>query len=443
MSFIAPRSLFGRMVWVLLTGLIVAQLLSMTIHRHERSRTVARANSLMAAQRIRDIVTLLDAVNSDSRKQIADIFRQSDFHVALEKGDAETMPGDWRNDLPNPFLRPALHDLLGPDYSPNIRTSGTDPQSFRAQVHLQDGFRVDIQFRLADETVSWPSHMLLQLLILVSSVLGLSLIAVRWVTRPLLRLANAAEELGKDIHRAPLDESGPAEVIRAAHAFNTMQTRLGRYIQDRTRLLAAISHDLKTPITRLRLRTELLDDPFLRGKFENDLDEMESMVIATLDFMRGVDQQETVQPLDIMALLESLQEDAWEMKHKVNILGTALSPFPGKPMALKRCINNLIDNAIKYGQSATIQIQDNDNQLTLIIGDQGPGIPEEQLEQVFEPFYRLEGSRNRDSGGTGLGLSIARNIAQAHGGSLVLKNAQPLGLQAILMLPRLSNHQSQ
>jgi len=436
MSFVAPRSLYGRMVWVLLTGLIVAQLLSMAIHRHERSQTVARTNSLMAAQRIRDIVTLLNTVGNDSRNQIVDGFRQSDFHVTLEKGEAETLSGDWRHDSPNPFLRPALHDFLGSDYSPAIFTSGTDPQTCRVQVHLQDGLRVDIQFRLVDETVSWPSHMLLQLLILVSSVLGLSLIAVRWVTRPLLKLANAAEELGKDIHRAPLDESGPAEVSRAAHAFNTMQMRLGRYIQDRTRLLAAISHDLKTPITRLRLRTELLDDAILRGKFEKDLDEMESMVIATLDFMRGVDQQESVQPLDIMALLESLQADAQEMKHQVTISGTALSPFPGKPLALKRCINNLIDNAIKYGQSATIQIQDTQEQLTLIIRDQGPGIPEQQLEQVFEPFYRLEGSRNRDSGGTGLGLSIARNIAQAHGGTLVLKNTKHTGLEAILTLPR-------
>lgn len=436
MSFIAPRSLFGRMVWVLLTGLIVAQLLSMAIHRHERSQTVARTNSLMAAQRIRDIVTLLETVDNDSRKRIVDVFRQSDFHVTLEKGDAGTLSGDWRHDLPNPFLHPALHDLLGIQYSPNILTSGTDSQTFRVQVPLQDGLPVDIQFRLADETVSWPSHMLLQLVILVGSVLGLSLIAVRWVTRPLLNLANAAEELGKDIHRAPLNESGPAEVSRAAHAFNTMQARLGRYIQDRTRLLAAISHDLKTPITRLRLRTELLDDATLRDKFEKDLDEMESMVIATLDFMRGVDQQETVQPLDIMALLESLQADAQEMKRQVTISGTTLSPFPGKPLALKRCINNLIDNAIKYGQSAAIQIQDNQEQLILFIRDQGPGIPKEQLEQVFEPFYRLESSRNRDSGGTGLGLSIARNIAQAHGGSLILKNATNGGLEAILTLPR-------
>jgi signal transduction histidine kinase len=277
---------------------------------------------------------------------------------------------------------------------------------------------------------------MVQLLILVISVLGLSLTAVRWVTNPLIRLANAADELGKDMHRAPLDETGPLEVRRAAHAFNTMQARLVSYIQDRTRLLAAISHDLKTPITRLRLRTELLDDQRLRDKFEKDLDDMEDMVLATLDFMRGVDQQESVQPLDIMALLESLQADAQDMGREVNIVGSALLPYSGKPMALKRCINNLIDNAIQYGQRSTIEIRDGADQLTLVISDQGPGIPEAQLEQVFEPFYRLEGSRSRDSGGTGLGLSIARNIAQAHGGRLTLKNASNGGLEAMLTLPR-------
>lgn len=157
---------------------------------------------------------------------------------------------------------------------------------------------------------------MVQLLILVISVLGLSLTAVRWVTNPLIRLANAADELGNDMHRVPLDETGPLEVRRAAHAFNTMQARLVCYIQDRTRLLAAISHDLKTPITRSRLRTELLDDQRLRDKFEKDLDDMESMFLATLDFMRGVDQQESLQPVDIMALLESLQADAQDMGAK-------------------------------------------------------------------------------------------------------------------------------
>ena len=163
---------------------------------------------------------------------------------------------------------------------------------------------------------------------------------------------------------------------------------------------------------------------------------MESMIIATLDFMRGVDRQESVQPIDMMALLESLQADAQEAKREVSIQGAALSPYPGRPVAWKRCLGNLIDNALQYGDRATIRVEDSIDQLTVIVRDEGPGIPEDQLERVFEPFYRLEGSRSRATGGTGLGLGLARNIAQAHGGCLVVKNADEGGLEAKLILPR-------
>ena len=216
-----------------------------------------------------------------------------------------------------------------------------------------------------------------------------------------------------------------------------MQARLVRYIQDRTQLLAAISHDLKTPITGLRLRTELLDDPDTRARFEKDLDEMESMVIATLDFMSGMDQQEAIQPVDIMALLESLQADAQEMNREVIIQGAALSPYPCKPKALKRCIGNLLDNAVNYGYRAKICMEDSKERLIIRILDQGSGIPEDRLENVFAPYYRLEISRNRDTGGTGLGLSIAQDIAHAHGGNLSLHNTLPGGLEAVLVLPRI------
>jgi signal transduction histidine kinase len=216
-----------------------------------------------------------------------------------------------------------------------------------------------------------------------------------------------------------------------------MQARLIRHIQDRTQLLAAISHDLKTPITRLRLRTELLDDSDLRTRFQKDLNEMESMVMATLDFMRGVDQQETFQPVDMMALLESIQADAQEMKSEVTIFGTVHLPFLGKPTALKRCISNLIDNALKYGHSATLFVEDSDERCIIRIQDQGPGIPNEQMENVFIPYNRLEISRNRDTGGTGLGLSIAQDIAHAHGGDISLNNTLTGGLEAVLVLPRM------
>jgi signal transduction histidine kinase len=273
-------------------------------------------------------------------------------------------------------------------------------------------------------------------LVLLVSVAALAVLAVRWLTRPLTVLATAATELGRNIHRPPLAETGPLEVRRAAGAFNTMQTRLIRYLQDRSRILAAVSHDLKTPITRLRLRTELLDDETLPAKFQSDLDAMETMVQATLDFMRGTEVKEAVVAVDIGALLETLQEDARDTGGEVRIQGAPWAPFQGRPLALKRCLGNLVDNALHYGKQALISVTDSPERLVITIRDTGSGIPEAELERVFEPFYRLEGSRSRHTGGTGLGLGIARNIARAHGGELTLRNRPQGGLEARLELPR-------
>jgi signal transduction histidine kinase len=284
--------------------------------------------------------------------------------------------------------------------------------------------------------VTWPYRLLVSIAVLLIAVVAVSLVAVRWATRPLNALADAADELGRNINRPPLAESGPVEVARAAHAFNTMQARLVAYLRERTALLAAMSHDLKTPVTRLRLRSELLEDTQLRAKFTQDLDEMESMVGATLDFLRGLENREPVKPVDVMALLESLQSDARETGGTVEIEGATAKPYPGGPQALKRCLGNLIENAVKYGRSARVVIDDNDTRLEIRIRDQGPGLPPAELEKVFEPFYRVEGSRSRETGGTGLGLTIARGIAEAHGGSLALRNRAEGGLEAVLALPR-------
>jgi signal transduction histidine kinase len=261
---------------------------------------------------------------------------------------------------------------------------------------------------------------------------------VRWATRPLDRLAAAAEELGRNVNRPPLPEAGPVEVARAARAFNTMQRRLIEYLQSRTQLLAAMSHDLKTPITRLRLRSELLDDPKLRDRYGADLHELEAMVSATLDFLRGIDDREPARPIDVMAMLASLQADRQETGAHVSLSGTTHAPYVGQRSALRRCIANLLDNAIQYGGSAQVDVDDTPQQLLLRIADEGPGIPADQLEKVFEPFYRIEGSRSRETGGTGLGLAIARQIARAHGGELTLVNRPAGGLEARLLLPRVA-----
>lgn len=464
-----PQSLFGRLALILFGGLLVAQLLSAVINFAERDRVIFRASGMQSAQRIADIVKLLDSLNPLERQRIAGILSVPPLVVTLAQAPSANAATETENDsahmlMFSAVLRAALGNdrelrisqneaavaawrpgyfrerraamTGGPMVPPAMQRFGSGGLFFQTQVRLLDGSWVQFNARVPQEAASLPWRLLLTLVVLLVAVSLLSLVAVRWVTRPLHLLASAADELGRDIHRPPLPEQGPLEVRRAAHAFNAMQTRLVRYIEDRTRILAAMSHDLKTPITRLRLRAELMEDEELRQRFEKDLLEMEAMVSQTLDFMRGLDSREPPQPIDIMALLESLQADNEEMGRVVDIEGRTTAPFIGAPQLLKRCLTNLLDNALNYGKRARIGVNEGAAELLIRIRDEGPGLPEAELEKVFEPFYRLESSRNRATGGTGLGLSIARNIAQAMGGDVRLRNHPDGGLEALLSLPR-------
>jgi signal transduction histidine kinase len=286
-----------------------------------------------------------------------------------------------------------------------------------------------------------PRHIFVQLGVL-ALVLSAALYAVtRTITRPLGDLARAADEVGRGATTTPLKERGARELRRATHAFNSMQERLRRYLDSRTQVLAAMSHDLRTPLTRLRLRVESIDDDDLRQRCVEDLDEMSNMIRGALGVFRGLNDEEVPVPVDINALARELQRQHAEVGDEIGIEGEAQSPYTAKPLALKRCLGNLVQNAIRHGVRAKIRIEDG-TQLVLRVLDEGPGIPDDMLDKVFEPFFRLEQSRNRDTGGTGLGLSIARDIAQQHGGSLTLRNRDPGGLEATLALPRQATHSS-
>jgi signal transduction histidine kinase len=215
-----------------------------------------------------------------------------------------------------------------------------------------------------------------------------------------------------------------------------MPARLSKYLSDRTRILTAMSHDLKTPITRMRLRAELLEHEVTQAKFKQDLAELESMVSGTLDYMRGVQDGEPLRDIDINALLNGLAADCQELGQVVTIDGFAKSDFLGRAQSLKRCLANVIENAIKYGQIAHVRITDSADVLQIVVEDEGVGVPATELPNLFEPFYRVEASRNRDTGGTGLGLSIALSIAVLHGGSLTAENTAHRGLRLTLSLPR-------
>ena len=273
-------------------------------------------------------------------------------------------------------------------------------------------------------------------IIMTSSFLLLFIgLLVHWQSRPLKRLAKAARELslGAEVGE-PVTESGGSEVVEVARAFNAMRERISRYLTERSQLFSAISHDLRTPITRLRLRVELLEDETLEAKFSRDLDELELLVKGALQCVKDTDIHENIEPVDLNHVLHCLVEPflAPEGNGTLTLAGQARWAYPGKPLALKRCIGNLIDNALKYGQRAHLFIEDNGHAFTLHVDDEGPGVPEQRLEQVFEPHFRLAGGQQ----GYGLGLGIARNIAHSHGGEVTLQNLRAGGLRVTLVLPR-------
>lgn len=457
-----PSTLSGRLMLTLLIGLLAAQLAAALILLRDRASAIYEASGYGAAQRIAGIVQVLDHLDPVSRANLLPAFNSPQLQVRLmTNAPAPAMTLSENNHAAH--LRKLLRRLLGKATPVQVSIIGRLPRrgehheyerhhprfermdeyfprrdiAFEVVARLQDGTWARFDYNLGGETMAGPWQLLLTLAVLLVSVIVLVLIAVRWLTRPLAVLASAADDLGVNMHRLPLPETGPAEVRRAASAFNTMQARIRSYLREREQMLAAVSHDLRTPITRLRLRAELITDTALREKIDNDLLEMEAMTAAALDFLRGAGSDEPIQPVDVMALLESLQADMEEAGDDVSLQEHAkVAAYPARPLALKRLLTNLLDNAIKYGQRATISIEDTPTQLRIVIADEGPGIAADQLERVFEPFYRIEGSRNRKTGGVGLGLVSARDIARAHGGDLVLRNRPTGGLEAILSLPR-------
>jgi signal transduction histidine kinase len=472
-----PRSLFSRLVIVFIVGLIFAQGISLTIVLHDRGEFLSRISGVQSVRRIADTVILFDTVTISERQRLVKLLSSPVMRISI----SPVAPSLSNVDQPvasdsaqSVFLTSILRRALGREreirlvvleptdvarfnegvWQPGMmhgRTQGAgvaNPQTpsagrYRAgltssvlvQIRLDDGNWVSFDSQLQPEAWSWPYRALLSALILLIAVVILAIFGVRWVTRPLKQFSLAAIELGKNIDRPPLLEKGPLEVVQVARALNGMQAKLSRYLHDRTRILAAMSHDLKTPITRLRLRAELLDDEPIRSKFIRDLTELEDMVTDTLSFMRGLETTESLKRLDINALLESLQDDAKEGGQTIEINGRATSPFLCRPQSIKRCLSNLIENAIKYGGVARVSVMQSPNSLHIVVSDEGPGVPTEELERLFDPFYRLEVSRNRDHGGTGLGLTIARSIVEQHGGTLILKNGVTQGLECHLEFP--------
>lgn len=456
-----PDTLRGWIILVILAGFVLSHLAGLAIYYGNRSDSFAAFGGRMAAERIASIVTALEEAPEDSRARLARSMRGPGVFVTWQKAALVERDAQAAELAP---LREALARRLpeGAEMRLAMSTFGELAERFGGGRGAAEGFRgmhramhlpppdalvALVSVRLADTSwvnltapfdapdPLWRPRFFWPFLAMGGVAIVIIVLAVRRATRPLAAFAAAAERLGVDVHAPPMPEDGTGEVRRAARAFNDMQKRIARYIEDRTRMLAAISHDLRTPLTRMRLRAEFVEDEEQRAKMLADLDDMEQMIAATLAFARDDAEREPRRTIDIAKLASELCVDYAAGRKDVAYAGPTTLLADLRPVALKRALGNLIDNALKYGGKASVRLSQGEDELILTVEDNGPGIPESERERVFAPFVRLEGSRSRETGGAGLGLSVARNLIRAQGGDIRLENGPEGGLKAVIYLP--------
>lgn len=426
-----PRTLFARLTLILCVGLGVAYGMAYSLIVYERAQATTTLMLDYMELDVASSVALLDRLPPAERAQWLPRLARMSYSFVLGPGEAGARPSARISAL----LARSLEDAIGTRYPLTATAIPGLHEHLQVHLKLSDGAPLTIDLRPRGLPISpWLIPLLLLQLALLAAF---SWLCVRLATRPLAELARAADALGPDLAPTRLAEDGPTEVARAAAAFNAMQTRIAGYMTERMQILAAISHDLQTPITRMRLRADLMDDGDQRATLVRNLQEMESLVREGVTYARTLHgASEAARRLDPDALLASLVGDYADAQADVTLQGRIGATMMLRPVALRRILANLIDNALKFGGSARIEVRNTaDGGVTLAVLDDGPGIPPAQLDAVFQPFYRIETSRNRGSGGTGLGLAIARQLAQAIDGKLELANRAGGGLEARLTLP--------
>jgi signal transduction histidine kinase len=447
-----PSTIFGRLAASLLLVVGVTLIVLVALVLRDRAELSLRVGSVSdSAHRIEALTRDYEALEPDARAAFIERLKvENAIRMEPESYPGRRLRQSEVDAIERAFVA-EIRDRLGEGYEVTVDRIG---RSSKDVVHLVTRRRSShgttaldvslglpgggaLMYRVAAPALDppLPWHLLIQLGALTLVLAGVLFLVTRSITRPLSRLAGAADAMGRNVRHPPLPEEGVREIREVTRAFNAMQDRLLRYLDSRTSMLAAMSHDLRTPLTRLRLRAESVTDEHLRSRFASDLDEMEGMVHGALALFKGLNDDEAFERVDVGALVETLVTEYRETGSNVSVEGTARGATAAKPRALKRCLANLVDNALKFGKRAMIRI-DHGPELVISVSDEGPGIPEEYMEQVFEPFYRLEVSRSRNTGGAGLGLSIARDVAQAHGGTLTLRNRPQGGLTAELRLPQ-------
>jgi two-component system, OmpR family, sensor kinase len=432
-------SLALRTTLVVLIGIGLVHLASLWTYQHSLTRTLDLANQARLADQLLAIKRAVMRVPEHEREMVAHDMSGGPIEAHWSRTEHAVAggpgAGEWE----------ALGRILR-EVAPEIAEDGLVIGANRRVI--DDPHLALISIRLPDQSwinvslVAWNSRVpvghgtLLSTTLMAIGAIMVSVLLVHWLTQPLTGFAAASKELYRSKKAVLVPEDGPREVRALAIAFNDMQRRIGRLIDDRTQALAAVSHDLKTPITRLRFRIEELGEPEARAAIAADLDEMERMLDQTLAYLRGDRADEESKQIDIVAILGTIVDDATDRGRSVALRGATNGIVPGRRLALKRAFGNLIDNAIKYGGQAEILVEDRPLSVIVNIRDHGPGIAPDDVERALAPFVRLEPSRNQETGGFGLGLTIAQAIIEGHGGSLTFANPIDGGFVVSVSLPK-------
>jgi signal transduction histidine kinase len=430
---LAPRSIAGRITLVLIGGLFLTLVASIGVALIGGPFGDDHLRYPRLVGRVATVAAIAGSVPAERRPELLERVARPplDAHWSPTAQPPTEAGTDWLSRHLSRDLQQALGEL-GPAA---IVIDDSPAEDVAAWLQLADGSWLTVTVDREALGPLWPLRFGLGLSVLTGGIALLAVWAARRVTVPLGRFAQAAGRLGTDVNAPPMAEAGPSEIVQAARAFNQMQERIQRLVDDRTRMLAAIAHDLRTVLTRLRLRAELIEDAEQQGKAIADLDAMALMLDETLAFARDNSAGDARQDVDLAALVRSLCDDLADVGQPVRYLGPDRLRFACRPVALRRALANLIDNAVKYGREAEVGLQSERETIRLTIEDRGPGIPTAAREQVFQPFFRLEPSRSRATGGTGLGLAVARTIVHRHGGEIALGDRPGGGLVVRITLP--------
>lgn len=438
---------------VLLVGLTLSHVASTAILADDHYDAAVIASERLCADRVGVFARQLDRTPVGGRPEVAAAL--STPLLSVDLGSEAVINSAHADDGEMAIFQEGFRPFFGEVEHGRVHVVHEQRPSYVDQgfwANLLHGFpkdrRLKVAFRLADgswanftvamgaASAMWSPHSVISTLVMMVAIVVLTRWATGWIAAPLSTFARAADRLGRDVKAPPLSEAGPREVRQAVAAFNEMQNRIRRFVDDHTRMLAAISHDLRSPITRMRLRTEMLADYAPKQPMLTDLDEMEAMVTSVLEFARGETAAEPTQSIDLAATLAAICDNATDMGLPAEFDWQGRLVCSCRPLAIKRALANLVENAAKYGGQAQVGARHIGRAVEVVIEDYGPGIPAEEAEKVFTPFYRLEPSRNRKTGGMGLGLTVARTIIRAHGGNITMTNRPEGGLRVTVTLPQ-------